>query len=112
MTCMCGDLNCPSCGPLQGHDPTFERVCEWFDTEIFKDKHKVPECIDLEWLSEFVASAIEHNAPEDVIEAIEIAAHKWSITPVKPMVCDSCGVRLGISNKVPMKLRCKSCGGE
>lgn len=28
MPCMCGDTNCPSCGPAQGHDPDMKRLYE------------------------------------------------------------------------------------
>jgi hypothetical protein len=28
MSCMCGDTQCPSCGPAQGYDPQFERFCD------------------------------------------------------------------------------------
>ena len=26
--CMCGDTQCPSCGPAQGYNAEFERVCD------------------------------------------------------------------------------------
>jgi hypothetical protein len=33
---MCGDTNCPSCGPAQGYDPQLEEAIETFTEETFE----------------------------------------------------------------------------
>ena len=67
MPCMCGDTNCPSCGPAQGHNPMFERVCDWMYDVL---AGVGGEAIDGVWLSEAVADRLGKE-PQWFVEAIE-----------------------------------------
>jgi len=46
--CMCGDTQCPSCGPAQGYNPELELVTDYL--EFLSDKHENVEpaydCVD------------------------------------------------------------------
>ena len=75
MACMCGDTNCPSCGPAQGFNPEFERVCEWIEYDLFCD---LPEGFDLTWFSEELANQLGKQ-PMYLVEAIERRAKEWEI---------------------------------
>ena len=41
MPCMCGDPYCPSCGPAQGFDPSYEKFLD----EVFE---KFPWAVDVD----------------------------------------------------------------
>jgi len=73
MTCMCGDTNCPSCGPAQGFNPEFEVVCEWLDEVLLKDLHPV---LNIDWLSEELANRLGKD--QDLADSITRVAQKWS----------------------------------
>ena len=74
MPCMCGDTACPSCGPAQGYDPEFEKVCEWLQFAVFRD---LPECIQGEWFAGYVADRLGKALPQTMIDELEKAARRW-----------------------------------
>jgi hypothetical protein len=72
---MCGDTNCPSCGPAQGYNPAFETVCEWAENVLLAD---VPEAINVSWLAEDLMSRIGRMMPQEVVDAFEVKAREWA----------------------------------
>lgn len=74
MPCLCGDTNCPSCGPAQGYDPAFETVCGWMYEVLLAD---LPEAINREWLAEDLASRLGRCGDADLVDAVYAAAAKW-----------------------------------
>ena len=74
MSCMCGDTNCPSCGPAQGYDPATETVCDWVLSVLLDG---FPDGFDLDWLSGEITDRIGRRAPQEVADAIYAAAKKW-----------------------------------
>jgi hypothetical protein len=84
MTCYCGDTSCPSCGPAQGFDPAFERVCEWLDF-VLADNLEALDLYDvdgdpawIDWIVEAIADAIGRQAPQSVLDAMDDAARAWA----------------------------------
>ena len=71
MTCMCGDVYCPSCGPAQGFNPELEVVCEWLDM-LLSDLHPV---LNINWLSEELANRLGKN--QDLADCMVRVAQKW-----------------------------------
>ncbi len=72
--CMCGDLNCPSCGPAQGYNPDFEVVCEYLAEVVLADFHPV---VDVGWLAEDLADRLGRTLPQDAVDALTHAAKVW-----------------------------------
>jgi hypothetical protein len=73
---MCGDTNCPSCGPAQGYDPAFELVCEWIGEVLLAD---FPPAINTEWLAEELANRLGHrDQPQAFADAIYTRAREWA----------------------------------
>lgn len=74
--CMCGDTNCPSCGPAQGHDPAFEVVTEWLLEKVLAD---MPPIIDASWLAEELANRLGHrDQPQELADVIYETAKQWA----------------------------------
>ena len=75
MTCLCGDLNCPSCGPLLGGDQAKETVIEWILEDVLAD---FPPGIDTLWLSEELATRLGHaNRSQKLADAVYEEAQTW-----------------------------------
>lgn len=74
MACMCGDTECPSCGPLQGADPAFSRVCEWFENVVLVD---MSPGLDVPWLAEDLASRFG-KLNSAIVDAIYMEATRWA----------------------------------
>lgn len=72
--CMCGDTMCPSCGPAQGYNPQFERVCEWLEDGLLAD---LDPSISLEWLVEELANRLGKCSPA-LVQAVEAEAYWWA----------------------------------
>jgi hypothetical protein len=69
---MCGDTNCPSCGPAQGFDPQCERLSEWVSEVLLA---AVPD-VDGE-IANRVIGNILYMAYEDLARFDEMAA-SWA----------------------------------
>jgi len=72
--CMCGDTECPVCGPLQGHDPRFDTIVSWIETVLLAD---LPAGHDANWWAEELANRIGRSAPQEVVDAVQFAAEDW-----------------------------------
>lgn len=76
MACMCGDTNCPSCGPAQGYNPAFEAVCEWLEYSVLAD---FPKGFDVTWLAEELANRLgAAQQPQTLADAMEATAKAWA----------------------------------
>jgi hypothetical protein len=72
---MCGDTNCPSCGPAQGIDPSFDVIAGWMEEVVLVN---MPHCLDLCWLAEELAHRLgSRSQPQYLADAILKAAHEW-----------------------------------
>jgi len=76
MPCLCGDTNCPSCGPAQGENPVFERVCEFLDDAI-----PWPDVFDGGAMSGYIAKHLADADDELRIALEEAAARHERKTP-------------------------------
>lgn len=75
MSCMCGDVMCPSCGPAQGFDPAFETVVEWLEFCVLAD---MPQAISVEWLAEDLANRLGwRDRSQEFADAVYAEALKW-----------------------------------
>jgi hypothetical protein len=76
--CLCGDTNCPSCGPAQGADPNFDMVVEWFAEVILAD---YPAFIDPLALAEDLVDRLGRKCAGPVAELLvaEAARHAQEV---------------------------------
>lgn len=81
MPCLCGDTNCPSCGPAQGYDPHAELVTEWLKGVILKNDtgHNDKDMVNysIKDLAYFLTMRFIEDAPPEVFYEMARAAREW-----------------------------------
>lgn len=77
MPCLCGDTNCPSCGPAQGYNPEAELVCEWLTEVVFADagNKDFPSWVDIPNLASIVAERFGFD--QDIADLFVKRAKEW-----------------------------------
>lgn len=73
--CLCGDVNCPSCGSAMGHNPEFERLCEWLEGVLLFD---LPPYLDENWVIEEMGERFaKAEFSEEFREAVMAEIRRW-----------------------------------
>lgn len=81
MSCLCGDIACPSCGPAQGFDPGHEAMCESIASALPEGLVDVLE--EAGWEDED-GDAYEHivelvvRARQDALDGIKAQLDSWT----------------------------------
>jgi hypothetical protein len=65
---MCGDYMCPSCGPAQGYNPTYELIFEWLANKALNKKYDISEEYDIEAAIDAVMRLLEDE--QEVVAAM------------------------------------------
>ncbi len=80
MPCMCGDTNCPSCGPAQGHNPESELVAEWLASFVDDPKEwdQLLNDRDVAGIFDKLLGYIEETAETEFLQALVKQAKRWA----------------------------------
>jgi len=69
---MCGDTSCGSCGPAQGHDPSFELVVDYLFEHVLAE---FDGDFDVEEVANVVATKLGQH--KEIADALYLVAKDW-----------------------------------